>query len=176
MKNVASQQSHTAHSTPESRLLWLGIACASMALSACSSLDAGSTAPAVTRSVDSRGLLGCWQGANDRTGAGTGTGTGVGPAWRIERKPDQTFRIEFAVPGGPPQQETGRWAVEGTTYTTVTVAINGKPVEPFDPGYTDRYELREVAGDSVTLYNTRSHSTFKSVRVACGTAVGLTAR
>ena len=108
-----------------------------------------------------QGLVGCWSGEDYQPALRQTT------RWLIQRNADQTFQIEFGVPGAPPQREIGRWSANGSTYTTVTTSINGEAVEPFDPSYTDTYVLRDVTANSVTYYQSQRKLTFKSVRVAC---------
>lgn len=87
--------------------------------------------------------------------------------WLIQRKSDRTFQIEFGAPGEANQRETGRWAVDGQTYTTITSTINGKAIEPLGRQFTDVYLLRDVTSNSMTYYHVRMNLTFKSVKVAC---------
>jgi hypothetical protein len=132
----------------------LSAAMLAAALGACSP---PSTAPV----IPAHGLIGCWQGQDYQPVVGE-TST-----WLMQRKQDGTFQIEFRTPSRPAQHETGLWKVDGQIYTTVTMTINGKPVDLDDPQFTDAYLLREVAPVSMAYHHSRMNVTFRSTKVAC---------
>jgi hypothetical protein len=106
-------------------------------------------------------LIGCWQGHDYQPVLGQSA------TWLMQRKPDGTFQIEFHSSSQPIQREAGRWKVDGEKYTTITMSIDGVPVDARDPQFTDIYLLREVTAESMTYFHARMNITFKSKKVAC---------
>jgi hypothetical protein len=85
----------------------------------------------------------------------------------MQRRADGTFEIEFRLPNRRTQRETGRWKVEGRTYTTVTLSIDGKAVDAGDPRFTDVYILEDLKPDSMSYFHPKMNLKFKSIRVSC---------
>ena len=129
-------------------------ALAAAAISGCSTTPTTSLEP-------SRLLIGCWEGKDYQPVLGQSA------KWLMQRRSDGTFDIEFRAQGQPPQRETGRWRVEGTTYTTVTLTIDDEPVDVRDPQFTDVYQLKDLSANSMTYFHSKMNMTFQSIKVAC---------
>jgi hypothetical protein len=106
-------------------------------------------------------LVGCWEGKDFQPVFGASA------KWLMQRRTDGTFDIEFKAPGKPPQRETGRWSVEGRTYTTITLTIDNEPVDVRDPQFTDVYQLKDLSASSMTYFHPKMNMTFQSIKIAC---------
>jgi hypothetical protein len=130
------------------------VALVGAALSGCSTTPTAQLEP-------SKLLIGCWEGKDFQPVLGQSA------RWLMQRRIDGTFDIEFKAQGQPPQRETGRWSVEGTTYTTVTLTIDKRPVDVRDPQFTDVYQLKDLSANSMTYFHPKMNMTFHSIKVAC---------
>lgn len=119
-----------------------------------------STTPAI-RLEPGKMLIGCWEGSSFQPFFQQSA------KWLIQRRPNGTFDVVFSAQGRPAQRETGRWRVEGMTYKTSTLTVNGIPVDSRDPQYTDTYELKDLSADSMTYFHTKANMTFQATKVAC---------
>jgi hypothetical protein len=119
-----------------------------------------STTPAVSLEP-TKLLIGCWEGKDYQPVLGQSA------KWLMQRRSDGTFDIEFRAEGQPPQRETGKWSVEGKTYTTITLTIDNEPVNVRDPQFTDVYELKNLSAQSMTYFHPKMNVTFQSIKVAC---------
>lgn len=122
---------------------------------------AGCATPHGGAPTGSQVLSGCWEGRDYQPVLGQRA------AWRMNRRSDGSFEIEFRAAGGAPQRETGRWRVDGSTYTTITLTVDEEPVDPQDPQFTDVYQLMKVSADSMIYLHRGLNMSFRSVRVAC---------
>lgn len=121
----------------------------------------GCTAGPVVVADPSKLLIGCWEGKDFQPVLGQTA------QWMMQRRSDGSFEIEFRSTGRRPQREAGKWKVEGNTYTTMTLTINGSPVDVRDPQFTDVYELRDLTADSMAYFHAKANVTFRSIKVAC---------
>lgn len=121
----------------------------------------GCSTNAVVALEPSKILVGCWEGRDFQPVLGTSA------KWLMQRRADGTFDIEFRTPGRPPQRETGRWSVEGSTYTTITLTVDNEPVDVRDPQFTDIYQLKDLSAHSMTYFHRKMNMTFQSIKVAC---------
>lgn len=85
----------------------------------------------------------------------------------MRREEGGSFEIEFRASGRTVQREAGRWRVDGETYTTLTMLVDGEPVDVLDPQFTDVYLLRDVTPTSMTYFHSGMNVTFQSTKVAC---------
>jgi hypothetical protein len=106
-------------------------------------------------------LVGCWLGEDFQPVMGESA------KWLMNRKPDGTFKIEFQSRDGTVQREEGTWLDQGSNYTTVTLRIDGEPVDVNDTQFTDTYEIRSVTNGVMEYYHTRMNITFKAQKVEC---------
>jgi hypothetical protein len=124
-------------------------------------LAACTTSPAVHQIEPEKLLVGCWSGYDYQPVFGQSA------LWQMHRRVDGTFKIEFRSPILPVQIETGKWKVVENTYTTLTLAVNGNPVDVTDPQFTDKYVLKELTPTSITYFHAGANQTFRSNKIAC---------
>ena len=106
-------------------------------------------------------LVGCWLGEDFQPVMGESA------KWLMHRKLDGTFEIEFRSRDGTVQREEGTWVDQGSRYTTVTLRIDGEPVDVNDPQFTDTYEIRSVTAGFMEYHHTSMNITFKAQKVQC---------
>jgi hypothetical protein len=124
-------------------------------------LVSGCSSDAIVTVDPTKTLVGCWEG-NDYQPV-----LGASAKWLIQRRADGTFDIEFTAAGKTPQRESGRWRVEGRTYTTTTLAIGSESVDIKDPQFTDVYQLKDLSPNAMTYFHVKMNLTFQSIKVAC---------
>lgn len=93
----------------------------------------------------------------------------------MDRRADGTFVIEFTpIPndsGSRPQTEDGIWTHSNGAYKTITLRVNGKPVNTGDEHYSDVYEVVSLDGGVLKYHHKRMNVTFQSEKVSCGRSV-----
>ncbi len=85
----------------------------------------------------------------------------------MNRHTDGTFEIAFGAPPKRPHRESGQWKVQGDAYMTITLTVDGNPVDPRDPQYVDLYKLQDLTSNSMSYLHLRSNILFKSIRIPC---------
>lgn len=127
------------------------------------SLAACVTAPEAP--VTAERLAGCWSGESEQP-APRGKA-----AFQIERRGDGSFTVVFRpATARTSQVEQGRWRWQDGLYTTVTTHVDGRPVDPNDPAYTDSYQLLSLTEQDMSYVHTRLKQRFEAHRVACDSA------
>lgn len=94
---------------------------------------------------------------------------GIRTQWLNHRAPDGSFDVEFRryrhCQLEMQQFESGRWFVDGTTYTTVTEWVDFARLLPGDPHYVERYELKSVDARTMAYLHERTGILFRARRV-----------
>lgn len=104
-------------------------------------------------------LAGCW------IGGGLQPAAGQGAPWRMNRKGDGSFTIEFKSDDGKIRLEEGTWKQVGKGYTTLTERVDGVQADTSNSYYTDTYEvLSTEAGGVVEVPPHKDKHQFSSTK------------
>jgi len=94
---------------------------------------------------------------------------GIRTQWLNYRAPDGTFQVEFRRYHNCMlelrQIESGRWFVEGATYTTITEWVDLTRLTPDDIHYVEIYDLVSVEPRTMEYRHERTGILFKARRV-----------
>ncbi len=124
-------------------------------------------APPASSPPAAAGIDGCWRAS------GYQPGLGRSDSWLMNRHQDGTFEITFTETGPRiAHHESGRWRFDGKIYATLTLVVDGKPVDARDPAYVDVYRLSDVTADAMSYVHVRTNTAYRSIRVPCAETSG----